>query len=164
MLSETTQLIFVPCNRIKKGKLVVTLWFTVEIVTMLHWAYCCHFSYCFFSESSRSFPHIGAPVVASFPHFHLADDKYVSAIEGMSPQREHHQTFLDLNPVGHQATASTTLFTFQLSIKLMLWHCWSHGTLQSTFEICRNYSSHWTVVKVEWHAALKSTASPPSGL
>lgn len=40
----------------------------------------------------------GAPVVASFPHFHLADDKYVSAIEGMSPQREHHQTFLDLNP------------------------------------------------------------------
>ncbi|KAM9841407.1 lysosome membrane protein 2-like isoform 2-T2 [Aulostomus maculatus] len=40
----------------------------------------------------------GAPVVASFPHFHLADAKYVSAIGGMSPQREHHQTFLDLNP------------------------------------------------------------------
>lgn len=40
----------------------------------------------------------GAPVVASFPHFHLADSKYVAAIEGMSPQREHHQTFLDLNP------------------------------------------------------------------
>lgn len=40
----------------------------------------------------------GAPVVASFPHFHLAEDKYVAAIEGMSPQRQHHQTFLDLNP------------------------------------------------------------------
>uniref|UniRef100_UPI0037E9605A lysosome membrane protein 2-like isoform X2 n=1 Tax=Semicossyphus pulcher TaxID=241346 RepID=UPI0037E9605A len=40
----------------------------------------------------------GAPVVASFPHFHLADSKYVAAIGGMSPQREHHQTFLDLNP------------------------------------------------------------------
>ncbi|XP_078478298.1 lysosome membrane protein 2-like [Lampetra planeri] len=40
----------------------------------------------------------GAPVVASFPHFHLADSKYVNAIEGMSPQRVHHQTFLDLNP------------------------------------------------------------------
>ncbi|XP_060916759.1 lysosome membrane protein 2-like isoform X1 [Labrus mixtus] len=40
----------------------------------------------------------GAPVVASFPHFHLADSKYVSAIGGMSPQREHHQTYLDLNP------------------------------------------------------------------
>nr|XP_019937947.1 PREDICTED: lysosome membrane protein 2-like isoform X1 [Paralichthys olivaceus] len=40
----------------------------------------------------------GAPVVASFPHFYLGDDKYVAAIEGMSPQRQHHQTFLDLNP------------------------------------------------------------------
>lgn len=40
----------------------------------------------------------GAPVVASFPHFYLADEKYVAAIGGMSPQRVHHQTFLDLNP------------------------------------------------------------------
>ncbi|XP_028273661.1 lysosome membrane protein 2-like isoform X2 [Parambassis ranga] len=40
----------------------------------------------------------GAPVVASFPHFYLADDKYVAAIGGLSPQRTHHQTFLDLNP------------------------------------------------------------------
>uniref|UniRef100_A0A8C6S5M5 Lysosome membrane protein 2-like n=1 Tax=Neogobius melanostomus TaxID=47308 RepID=A0A8C6S5M5_9GOBI len=40
----------------------------------------------------------GAPVVASFPHFYLADEKYVAAIEGMSPEREHHQTFLDINP------------------------------------------------------------------
>lgn len=38
-------------------------------------------------------------MVASFPHFHLADEKYVDAIKGISPQREHHQTFLDLNPV-----------------------------------------------------------------
>lgn len=45
------------------------------------------------------FPLLGAPVVASFPHFHLADEKYVNAIKGMSPQLEHHQTFLDLNPV-----------------------------------------------------------------
>lgn len=40
----------------------------------------------------------GAPVVASFPHFYLADDKYTGAIGGMSPHRSHHQTFLDLNP------------------------------------------------------------------
>ncbi|XP_004549762.1 lysosome membrane protein 2 isoform X1 [Maylandia zebra] len=40
----------------------------------------------------------GAPVVASFPHFYLADNKYVAAIEGLSPERTHHQTFLDLNP------------------------------------------------------------------
>ncbi|KAF3849169.1 hypothetical protein F7725_015666 [Dissostichus mawsoni] len=40
----------------------------------------------------------GAPVVASFPHFYLGEEKYVAAIEGMSPKREHHQTYLDLNP------------------------------------------------------------------
>lgn len=40
----------------------------------------------------------GAPVIVSFPHFYLADKKYVEAIEGISPVHEHHQTFLDLNP------------------------------------------------------------------
>uniref|UniRef100_A0A8C5EHJ6 Lysosome membrane protein 2-like n=1 Tax=Gouania willdenowi TaxID=441366 RepID=A0A8C5EHJ6_GOUWI len=40
----------------------------------------------------------GAPVVASFPHFYLADSKYVDAFEGINPQRTHHQTYLDLNP------------------------------------------------------------------
>ncbi|XP_060791558.1 lysosome membrane protein 2 [Neoarius graeffei] len=40
----------------------------------------------------------GAPVIVSFPHFYLADDKYVNAIEGIKPVHELHQTFLDLNP------------------------------------------------------------------
>ncbi|XP_060746394.1 lysosome membrane protein 2 [Tachysurus vachellii] len=40
----------------------------------------------------------GAPVIVSFPHFYLADEKYVEDIEGVSPVHEHHQTFLDLNP------------------------------------------------------------------
>ncbi|KAI5612874.1 lysosome membrane protein 2, partial [Silurus asotus] len=40
----------------------------------------------------------GVPVIVSFPHFYLADNKYVNAIEGISPVHEHHQTFLDLNP------------------------------------------------------------------
>lgn len=59
----------------------------------------------FSSESPHnpSSPLLGAPVVASFPHFHLADSKYVEGIGGMSPQAEHHQTFLDLNPVGRHA-------------------------------------------------------------
>lgn len=59
----------------------------------------------FSSESPYhpSSPLPGAPVVASFPHFHLAERKYVDDIGGMSPQAEHHQTFLDLNPVGRHA-------------------------------------------------------------
>ncbi|XP_029548289.1 lysosome membrane protein 2 [Salmo trutta] len=40
----------------------------------------------------------GAPVVTSFPHFYLGDEKYSNAIEGLDPVREHHQTYLDLNP------------------------------------------------------------------
>ncbi len=41
----------------------------------------------------------GAPVVVSFPHFHLGAEKYAKAIDGISPVHERHQTFLDLNPV-----------------------------------------------------------------
>ncbi|XP_067278854.1 lysosome membrane protein 2-like isoform X2 [Pseudorasbora parva] len=40
----------------------------------------------------------GAPVVVSFPHFHLGDEKYANAIDGISPVHGLHQTFLDLNP------------------------------------------------------------------
>lgn len=52
-------------------------------------------------------------MVASFPHFHLAEEKYVDAITGMSPQREHHQTFLDLNPV---SLRGQFLFVHKVSI------------------------------------------------
>lgn len=42
---------------------------------------------------------IGAPIVVSFPHFYQADEKYIKAIDGMSPNKEEHETYLDLNPV-----------------------------------------------------------------
>lgn len=41
----------------------------------------------------------GAPIVVSFPHFYLADQKYVDAIEGLSPNKEEHETYLDLSPI-----------------------------------------------------------------
>uniref|UniRef100_A0AAY4ERW3 Uncharacterized protein n=1 Tax=Denticeps clupeoides TaxID=299321 RepID=A0AAY4ERW3_9TELE len=40
----------------------------------------------------------GVPVVVSFPHFYLGDEQYYGSISGLSPKREHHQTYLDLNP------------------------------------------------------------------
>uniref|UniRef100_A0A672IG64 Scavenger receptor class B, member 2c n=1 Tax=Salarias fasciatus TaxID=181472 RepID=A0A672IG64_SALFA len=56
----------------------------------------------------------GAPVVASFPHFFLADSQYVSAVGGMRPDRAHHQTFLDLNPVSPPSMHLTALWSHLL--------------------------------------------------
>ncbi|KAF6132714.1 scavenger receptor class B member 2 [Phyllostomus discolor] len=41
----------------------------------------------------------GAPIILSFPHFYQADEKFVSAIEGMHPNKEYHETFVDINPL-----------------------------------------------------------------
>lgn len=43
---------------------------------------------------------IGAPVFMSFPHFFNADEYYLNAIEGMSPNKEKHQFFMTFEPVG----------------------------------------------------------------
>lgn len=41
----------------------------------------------------------GAPIIMSFPHFYQADEKFVSAIKGMRPNKEEHESFVDINPV-----------------------------------------------------------------
>ncbi|KAM9450698.1 lysosome membrane protein 2-like isoform 2-T2 [Clarias gariepinus] len=58
----------------------------------------------------------GAPIIVSFPHFYLADQKYIDAIEGISPVHEHHQTFLDLNPT--TGVPVRTAKRVQINIKL----------------------------------------------
>uniref|UniRef100_A0A4W4HF65 Scavenger receptor class B, member 2a n=1 Tax=Electrophorus electricus TaxID=8005 RepID=A0A4W4HF65_ELEEL len=40
----------------------------------------------------------GAPIVVSFPHFYQAESKYINAIDGLNPNKEEHETYLDLNP------------------------------------------------------------------
>ncbi|KAK0143458.1 Lysosome membrane protein 2 [Merluccius polli] len=40
----------------------------------------------------------GAPIVVSFPHFYQADPKYINAVDGLSPNKEDHETYLDLQP------------------------------------------------------------------
>lgn len=41
----------------------------------------------------------GAPIVVSFPHFYQADPAYINAIDGLNPNKEEHETYLDLQPV-----------------------------------------------------------------
>ncbi|XP_028991381.1 lysosome membrane protein 2-like [Betta splendens] len=40
----------------------------------------------------------GAPFVVSFPHFYQADPMYINAIDGLSPNREEHETYIDVQP------------------------------------------------------------------
>lgn len=40
----------------------------------------------------------GAPVFASFPHFYLADEKYVDAMTGLKPEQSKHEFSLSLEP------------------------------------------------------------------
>ncbi|XP_058049449.1 lysosome membrane protein 2 isoform X2 [Ahaetulla prasina] len=40
----------------------------------------------------------GAPIFLSLPHFFHADEKYIKSIEGMHPNKQNDDTFLDINP------------------------------------------------------------------
>jgi hypothetical protein len=33
------------------------------------------------------------------PHFYQGDEKYINAVDGLSPNKEEHQTFFDVEPV-----------------------------------------------------------------
>ncbi|KAM6984692.1 lysosome membrane protein 2c [Aplochiton taeniatus] len=41
----------------------------------------------------------GAPIIMSSPHFYQADEKYVGDVFGMFPNKEEHQTVIDINPL-----------------------------------------------------------------
>ncbi|CAN8006184.1 unnamed protein product, partial [Ixodes hexagonus] len=41
----------------------------------------------------------GAPIVLSSPHFYLGDNAYVNGVDGLSPTKELHETFLDIHPL-----------------------------------------------------------------
>ena len=40
----------------------------------------------------------GAPIALSFPHFYQADQSFLDAVSGLSPQKDKHQFFVDISP------------------------------------------------------------------
>lgn len=41
---------------------------------------------------------LGAPLALSYPHFYEADPHYLSAVEGLRPEKERHQFYVDVSP------------------------------------------------------------------
>ena len=41
---------------------------------------------------------LGAPIALSYPHFYQADPSYLAAVEGLSPDKEKHQFYVDVAP------------------------------------------------------------------
>ncbi|XP_054896468.1 lysosome membrane protein 2c isoform X2 [Poeciliopsis prolifica] len=41
----------------------------------------------------------GAPIIMSSPHFYQADEKFVEDVFGMRPNKDEHQTAIDINPL-----------------------------------------------------------------
>jgi len=40
----------------------------------------------------------GAPIALSYPHFYQADPSYLAAVEGLNPDKERHQFYVDVQP------------------------------------------------------------------
>jgi len=40
----------------------------------------------------------GAPLALSYPHFYQADPRFINAVEGLEPNKERHQFYVDLSP------------------------------------------------------------------
>lgn len=59
----------------------------------------------------------GAPIFMSFPHFYQADEKFVSAIKGMRPNKEEHETFVDINPLTGVILRGAKRFQINIYVK-----------------------------------------------
>uniref|UniRef100_A0A8C4PYY2 Scavenger receptor class B, member 2a n=2 Tax=Eptatretus burgeri TaxID=7764 RepID=A0A8C4PYY2_EPTBU len=62
----------------------------------------------------------GAPIIMSSPHFYQADPQYVNSVEGLKPNKQKHQTFIDIHPyIGFPVRAAKRL---QVNVHVQKWH------------------------------------------
>ena len=56
--------------------------------------------------------YIGVPVIMSNPHFYEASKQYLSAVDGLNPKAELHESYVDLEPVSSQLITSLNHYIF----------------------------------------------------
>lgn len=57
----------------------------------------------------------GAPVIMSMPHFLGCDQDTIDTIVGLQPNREDHQSYIDIEPVSTVMCNSTLVFRVEIS-------------------------------------------------
>lgn len=60
--------------------------------------------------------------MVSFPHFYQADPAYINAVDGLNPNQEEHETYLDLQPVRFLAFLQTAMSSEYVGAKFN-WDC-----------------------------------------
>ena len=53
---------------------------------------------------------LGPPLAVSFPHFYQADQSFLDGVEGLKPQKEKHQVYVDVHPKSGIPNAFLTRF------------------------------------------------------
>merc|ERR1719228_2587423 len=65
---------------------------------------------------SESLPK-GAPIALSYPHFYQADPEYINAVEGLNPEKEKHEFYVDIAPAFGFPLAIRPRFQLNVVIK-----------------------------------------------
>ncbi|XP_001606602.1 sensory neuron membrane protein 1 [Nasonia vitripennis] len=60
---------------------------------------------------------IGAPLVASHPHFYLADEDYLNMVDGLRPSKDDHGIFLDFEPFTGSPLSARKRLQFNIMIQ-----------------------------------------------
>ncbi|KAL2716851.1 sensory neuron membrane protein 1-like [Vespula squamosa] len=60
---------------------------------------------------------VGAPLIASLPHFYLADEKYIQEVGGLHPQQELHDISMDFEPMTATPLSAHKRLQFNIQVQ-----------------------------------------------
>nr|WGC55103.1 sensory neuron membrane protein 1 [Psyttalia incisi] len=63
------------------------------------------------------FPCVGAPLVASLPHFYLVDEFHLAQVDGLHPDKEEHQILVNLEPMTATPVEARKRLQFNIFIR-----------------------------------------------